>query len=85
MKRLAAAYFMSKPELLLVKRSQEEQIAHTKLLSISVYRNGDASFLLDMTWADADLIIVYFKADGSREITYHTGERETFKECCEKL
>ena len=84
-KRLAVEHLMSKPELVWVSRSLEEQIADTNLIDISVYRNGDVTFLLDITWTEANFIIVHFKADGSKEITYETGQRETFKKHCEKL
>ncbi len=67
-KKYAADFFLSKPELLRGDHSEEELIDELEIVWIGLYRNGDTRFSFDTYWTDADDVAVVIKADGSKSV-----------------
>ena len=68
-KKYAADYFLSKPELLRGEYSEEDLIEEMEIIWIGFYRNGETHFSFDTCWTDADDVKVVMKADGSKEVS----------------
>ncbi len=84
-KKLTADYFILRPELTGGDISQEELTEDMEISWIGLYRNGNTVFSINEYSLEAENISVIIKADGSREISYVTGEHEDRREHCDKL